>query len=85
MVFQTCRIYCVIKDCSVRFSYLCIAISIFCHEKMLVNIAELFSTKTIKHIVLNSQKEVAYSISWAVGKEAMDTPEYSTYSSQKEY
>ena len=41
--------------------------------------------KPIKHIVHNSQKEVAYSISWAVGKEAMDTPEYSTYSSQKEY
>ena len=41
--------------------------------------------KPIKHIVHNSQKEVAYSISWAVEKEAMDTPEYSTYSSQKEY
>ena len=50
---------------------------LFCHGKILVNnIAGLFSRKTIKYVDLNSQKEVAYCISWAVGKEAMDTPEY---------
>ena len=47
----------------------------FCHEKISANITDLFSMKTIKYIGLNSQKEVAYCISWAVGKEAMDTPE----------